>query len=330
MSFEGSTFRGSPVLLDVNGDGTSDIGVVDRDANLYWLKMGAFGQYLDDFHATVPRLKVQRDWYKNLDQKWADSMARVSMFDHGLHENNGDMKKQRSKREVQLSGPKPILEPPLIQESYPGILNGSPRKLLALGFGVPNPVLGHSGGDFVAHGHVVQKSLTDDHPVETSVNAVEAEQPEPVRDDDSVGVDTTFRPGMFDDYSSYIQRQNEFVHNDDTSNRTDTAQDFEAVGESEGDGLYQYGVQDRFGEGPGRVSNGYDIHEFYYGSAQTDPEQDGNESRSQYVWVDPHVLASPALADVNGDGNMELIIPISYYFDSARYTGTCMLMVLVV
>ena len=42
---------------------------------------------------------------------------------------------------------------------------------------------------------------------------------------------------------------------------------------------------------------------------------------SNYVFVDAHVLANPTLADVNNDGNMEIIIPVSYYFDKTEYAG---------
>ena len=38
------------------------------------------------------------------------------------------------------------------------------------------------------------------------------------------------------------------------------------------------------------------------------------------VFVDPHVLATPTLADTNGDGHLnELIVPVSYYFDPFYY-----------
>lgn len=38
------------------------------------------------------------------------------------------------------------------------------------------------------------------------------------------------------------------------------------------------------------------------------------------VFVDPHVLATPTLADMNGDGQInELVVPVSYYFDPYYY-----------
>ncbi|XP_013387693.1 protein DEFECTIVE IN EXINE FORMATION 1 [Lingula anatina] len=39
-----------------------------------------------------------------------------------------------------------------------------------------------------------------------------------------------------------------------------------------------------------------------------------------YVSVDPHVLATPVIADLDQDGNMEeLVIPVSYFFDQEEY-----------
>lgn len=41
---------------------------------------------------------------------------------------------------------------------------------------------------------------------------------------------------------------------------------------------------------------------------------------SDYVYIDPHVLATPVLCDMNNDGyKNELVVPVSYYFDSFEY-----------
>ena len=45
------------------------------------------------------------------------------------------------------------------------------------------------------------------------------------------------------------------------------------------------------------------------------PEQD-------HVWLDPHILASPAIADIDGDGQAELVLAVSYFFDKDQYSGT--------
>jgi hypothetical protein len=33
------------------------------------------------------------------------------------------------------------------------------------------------------------------------------------------------------------------------------------------------------------------------------------------VYVDAHVLATPAIADIDGDAHEELVIPVSYFYD---------------
>ena len=41
---------------------------------------------------------------------------------------------------------------------------------------------------------------------------------------------------------------------------------------------------------------------------------------SDFVYIDPHVLATPTIADTNGDGIAnELVVPVSYYFDPFFY-----------
>src|SRR3546814_40954 len=40
---------------------------------------------------------------------------------------------------------------------------------------------------------------------------------------------------------------------------------------------------------------------------------------TQNLAVDAHVLATPAIADADNDGQIELIVPISYYFDPSTY-----------
>lgn len=39
----------------------------------------------------------------------------------------------------------------------------------------------------------------------------------------------------------------------------------------------------------------------------------------EWVWVDPHLLATPSIADIDGDGNDEMVMAVSYFFDKDHY-----------
>ncbi|KAF2076386.1 hypothetical protein CYY_002291 [Polysphondylium violaceum] len=41
----------------------------------------------------------------------------------------------------------------------------------------------------------------------------------------------------------------------------------------------------------------------------------------RYVWIDPHVLSTPVIADIDNDGIMEMIVSVSYYFDQELYSN---------
>ncbi len=40
---------------------------------------------------------------------------------------------------------------------------------------------------------------------------------------------------------------------------------------------------------------------------------------SPYVYVDAHILATPAIADIDNDGVEELVVPVSYFYDLQYY-----------
>ena len=42
---------------------------------------------------------------------------------------------------------------------------------------------------------------------------------------------------------------------------------------------------------------------------------------TDFVFVDPHILSSPTMVDVNGDGHMEVLFSVSYYFDKTEYSN---------
>ncbi|RYY69958.1 hypothetical protein EON63_23105, partial [archaeon] len=48
--------------------------------NLFFTRIGEYGQYLSDFHVALPNLQVKRDWWVGSERGLAPDMM-VSMFD---------------------------------------------------------------------------------------------------------------------------------------------------------------------------------------------------------------------------------------------------------
>ena len=53
----------------------------------------------------------------------------------------------------------------------------------------------------------------------------------------------------------------------------------------------------------------------------TAPDEISPEVDAPYVWIDAHVMATPAIADIDNDGRDELVVPVSYFFDPGDYSA---------
>lgn len=60
VRYPGSRFFGSPMLLDVDQDGTPEVVAADDQGNVFFMRSN--GEYLEDYHIQLPKLRVRRDW----------------------------------------------------------------------------------------------------------------------------------------------------------------------------------------------------------------------------------------------------------------------------
>jgi len=292
LSFEGSSFHGSPILYDIDGDGKNDIGVVDKNANLFFLRIGEFGQYLEDYHTQIPKLKVKRDWAANIDPSFSDSFVMLSMFDRKNKDQTdtlGGGDGEASSTSAETTGKKtPRAKPdafdmlPIKQESYPELPKKQQegrRRLLE----------------------------EEEHEPRPAAHILEAETNPPLTDSEHLNQ-------QGGEKISLEEKEHHQLEGGGEGGGEMASPD---LGE-EGGFPYARGVDDYVGQrnyyapsyrgGYRSMDDGY----HYYMS--------GFSNDSNFVFVDPHVLGSPALADVNGDGHMEVIMAVSYYFDKTEYS----------
>ena len=307
LGFDGSSFQTSPILYDIDGDGVNDMGVVDKDANLYWIRLGEFGQYLEDFHVQVPKLKVRKDWADGMDPAFLDSYVLTSMFDH-RHDTKDTSRTVRQD----------VLQVLARQDTYPeqNMQTSQTRRLqVAKGEerGVRfNPWQGGRGGQgrrlLQAEGG--GKEPADDVPLEKQAENM-AVLDEVQREKDLVAAHEQALADKVDDHygggegGEHHYMPPRWDDPDMAENGGDPSEWMDDYTAGQFHGRHYMG---RAYMGDDMMFNGYG-------------PMGGIYNDSNYVFVDAHVLANPTLADVNNDGNMEIIIPVSYYFDKTKYAG---------
>jgi hypothetical protein len=274
------------MVYDVDGDGNVDIGVVDKNGNMFWVRIGESGEYLEDYHVQVPKLRVKRDWAAGLDPAFVDSYVQLSMFDrsHQHQEGAGGAGRGGAMRTARLDDLQAA-----VPASSRGGGAGSRRRL-------------SDGGDGrEGEGEVVSNSDVPDFGDAT---------------DDFVRLEAERMQGHQQMYGIPQEGEDAPASLEDVlqppAERADPLLDgAEAAGM---DGTYEYAYRAAPFRARGGHRTGYGAGAYYGGMAGL--------NESDYVMVDAHILASPVLTDVNGDGHMEVLLSISYYFDQAEYAGT--------
>lgn len=312
LAFEDSTFQTSPLVFDIDNDGNTDIGVVDRDANLFWIRTGEFGTYLEDYHIQVPKLRILKNWYDAVKDNFSGSYVMISMFDRyqtpaylradtpspsrspalrknatAKHAKLDPLTSQYLSSSIRVNGRKRSSEPVL-----PPSGDGTRRRLLAEE---------GENGEFES-GEVHNEEEADfyiDHGEHGHYRPETENEPNGEESGEEFNVDLSEAP----------------------FGEEGAAPEGEIMEEHDADGLPFYtfqGAESTYGVQGRRVRNGADDGISYYMSRRQfeDNEEATNE---KFINVDPHVLATPAMGDINGDGHMEIIFPVSYYFDSQDY-----------
>ena len=58
---------------------------------------------------------------------------------------------------------------------------------------------------------------------------------------------------------------------------------------------------------------------YFSGDGAQGVEEPMHPQEEQYIHVDAHVLCTPVIADLDGDGSEDLVLAVSYFFDREYY-----------
>jgi hypothetical protein len=114
---------------------------------------------------------------------------------------------------------------------------------------------------------------------------------------------------------SFLKAEAEGIKTRKLQQHDDDNYDFRAADEDEGDeNLYIPSDYDAYGEDYNRFLEQEKEGRDPESQKGKNHEADG-EGEVSYVYVDPHILATPVVEDLDGDGYQEIIVPVSYFFD---------------
>lgn len=300
LSFEDSSFQGSPMVYDVDGDGNIDMGAVDKNGNMFWVRIGEFGEYLEDYHVQVPKLRVKRDWSEGLDPQFVDSYVKLSMFDRsGASESTGkDAANKARLDDLQTLGP--------VKSAPASSKSGSSGSRRRLSEEETVPDFGEGAVDDFMRNEAERYSIRFYSSFDESrLNPTELGslyRLDTIHGDfyGAGGEEKEADEGGKGEAAASLD---EIMNMDSKERGLDEGAAVSSGLEDTGD-ANAYEAEYAYRAPPGRTRgahrSGYGASAYYGGGGV------GDFNQSEYVLVDAHVLASPVLADINGDGHMEV------------------------
>lgn len=308
-----SSSHATPLLFDIDFDGVQDIVLATYAGDVQFYKdTGSQAAY----RLIVPRLRVRRDWFKGLnpdpvDHSHPDVGADIDDSGVGERANAGDLGASVQRRRllqqdggiVDANNVEAIHAQATVQASGE-LTEAAAESFTELFSGDAATVGGHQEGKAIdGQGEEIsvdEEEWINEDLAEDLVEDDDAQVPELANDDDPGhiphGADVrTVRYG-----------------NRGRQERPPFHADLEG-----GDVYNQRGVaadQD-YGFLPPDIPI---TNEDWEDDLHIVPDRSPEEYVSPYVYIDAHLLANPAIEDIDGDGREELVLSVSYFFDTAE------------
>ena len=353
LLFESSSFLGSPIVHDVNGDGIPDVILADYDGGLYFVGLQVGKDRRRYFHkAQIPRLYVRRDW---MIQRLNETIRQEQLEAAKEGGDSAEVEVNQGDDGVNYNKNDPY-------HSYFEYGNhGNDATVLR---GVAADVMGQDHSDVKGLEERRKRKENHDRPFEPEDERVEGGEDTFDVQEDEENEDTHRRlqevtDGEAQEASGDAHDGEGDMHEGDAEEHKDSADEGEHdadQGDDEHYGDDEYsdsadGEYDENGEGEAWPDDDNDAAEPPYAD-HTDDEYSGHEGDHEhysgyddyydsryhqehndyyddkhYIRLPPHILSSPVLADMKkayGDSpeREEMIfVAVSYYFDEDEYEG---------
>lgn len=322
-AFHQSTVHSSPLLYDIDKDGTREIALATYNGVINFFRVSG---YMMTDKLEVPRRKVRKDWYVGLYPDHADrshpdvhddSLGQEAFGNHSVA--NGDVK----------------------ENATVGSTDSSLNSSYVLTPGIPGSLVNTSSMS-KPHSTVFPNSTSSVDTSGLSINASKIKDEikhEPVQaGQGNVLQDNLENTTSIDVSSESVKTENKSHSQRRLLQETDSkiSQDEKSISDTQSEGNSQTagaenkeGLEEEADESFDIFRDGEDLADEYNYDYDdyVDPSMWGDEEwvegkhekLEDYVNIDSHILCTPVIADIDGDGIQEMVVAVSYFFDREYY-----------
>ncbi|CAK7333545.1 unnamed protein product [Dovyalis caffra] len=338
-AFHQSTVHASPLLYDIDKDGVREIALATYNGEVLFFRVSG---YMMTDKLEIPRRRVKKNWYVGLDPDPVDR-SHPDVHDEQLVLEAAE-KKSVSHTTGSAHQNTPETDPSIstsTENSHPAIASIETEKkmndnqtetIIKLPLHVDNSSLGsgsngtdkaESGTNNAQNGtNTIEKGTND---AQNGTNTVEKGTNNAQNGTNTVEKETnnaqngtnTGRRLLEDDNSKGSQEGgSESKENDHENDHVATVENDEGL-EADADSSFElFRDSDELAD---EYSYDYDdyVDESMWGDEEWTEEK--HEKLEDYVNIDSHILCTPVIADIDNDGVAEMIVAVSYFFDSEYY-----------
>ena len=337
LLFEGSTFYGSPIVQDVDGDGVEDVVMVDFDGRGIVVKLNGkmHDQSKNKIHwgFQVPRLFIRKGWYnetisesnENNEQLYRQKYTEPF---HSYFEWEGEWAEKRNEELEKKGSSAKTRRLSVVEDPVPKLFEEGTGKTPELEQNIEGEVPGKS--------EITSEDLSTidlDQEISLETNGLpdfEKSKPLAYGGDDKDSSEANRNRNIIEEH---LQRHKEEIENDpvfsdllakseDADEEPNIIDDVWTLKQTD-DGVGLVDLESESGMNDDGMHHGWDgptyddmqvhLHDDYYAYHH----DDGYFNEEKYIALDPHVLSSPHIAYI--DAEPFLFVSVSYFYEEDQY-----------
>ncbi|XP_031485619.1 protein DEFECTIVE IN EXINE FORMATION 1 [Nymphaea colorata] len=287
-AFHQSYVHSSPLLFDIDKDGVREIALPTYNGEVLFFRVSG---YMMSEKLVIPRRKVRKDWYVGLDPETVDR-SHPDVHDDSLMKQHTDTNSSSSSSTVSNGSVTATAEGNHVALNSSTVNEGK-KNITQLGENIELPKMDNT-------------SLSAGSENNSKADGVTQSLRRLLEDTESKGSGVDNSKSNDNAHADIGAKKFIVQNNGNLEEDADSSFDLFREGDGEMADEYNYDYDDY-------------ADESMWGTEEWTEEK--HEKQKNFVEIDSHVLCTPVIADIDGDGVSEMVVAVSYFFDHEYYSN---------